>query len=363
MKRRIKLTGILLTITLIITALVIPVTVQAASKKHVKITSIKSNSSVYAGSTKSLGVKVNTKSSITYKISNSKIAKVKNGKFYAYNPGKVKITIKATPKSKKYKTTSKSIYVKVLPRKPATPIAKRSGKYITISVRAAKGAQGYQYQYATNSKMKSAKTKTTKSKSYKFSSSTSKTYYIRVRTYAKSHGKTYYSGWSSIRKISQLVEPPKLEEPEKPEKPTKPENPIEPEIPPVHTHTWEKWPSREPVEWTGEITPTEETYEIAEDKNGKKIAINMCARCYEYFGNPDNDIWIDRYWDHCDNIHDAGYSTYAVYAFYQAYFCEGCGDFGRGEFTSYGYYDYSNNGAKIIYLTQWQIEELNLPMF
>lgn len=346
MKKRIRLAGILLTLALLINCLAAPVTAQAAVKKSVKITSVKSNTSVYVGTTKSLGVKANTKSSVTYTTSDSGIAKVSRGKLYAYKPGKVKIMIKAAPKSKKYKTTYKSIYVKVLPKKAAVSAVKRSGKYITMSVKAARGAQGYQYQYATNSKMKSAKTKTTSARTYKFTASRSRTYYVRVRSYAKSGGKVYYSGWGGVRKVSKAVEPSK---------------PDVPEEPPVHIHKWTMYLSGEPVDWNVDGPLEEETDEIAEDRNGKKIGINMCARCYAYFGHPDNDEWIGRFWDHCDNVHDAGYCTYPVYAFYDAYFCEGCGRFTRGRFSEYGYYDYSN-GIKSICLTPEQVEELNLPL-
>lgn len=72
MRKQVRLSGILLTLTLFLICLVTPVTAQAAVKKSVKITSIKSNTSVYVGTAKSLGIKVNAKSSVTYKISKFK---------------------------------------------------------------------------------------------------------------------------------------------------------------------------------------------------------------------------------------------------------------------------------------------------
>jgi hypothetical protein len=65
---------------------------------------------------------------------------------------------------------------------------------------------GYEIQVATNKAFtKNVKTKFVKG--YKASSKTIKklksktTYYVRVRTYIKVNGKTYYSNWSSVKKV------------------------------------------------------------------------------------------------------------------------------------------------------------------
>ena len=64
---------------------------------------------------------------------------------------------------------------------------------------------GYQVQYSTNSDFSGAKTKTVKG--YSKTSVTikklgsKKTYYVRVRTYVKQGGKTYYSPWSGVKKV------------------------------------------------------------------------------------------------------------------------------------------------------------------
>ncbi len=61
----------------------------------------------------------------------------------------------------------------------------------------------YEVQYSTSKKFKSAKVK--KIKSYKTTSLTikslkaKKTYYVRVRTFKKVDGKTYYSSWSTAK--------------------------------------------------------------------------------------------------------------------------------------------------------------------
>lgn len=144
------------------------------------------------------------------------------------------------------------------------------------------------------------------------------------------------------------------------EKPTEPSE---------HVHKWEKWPKGMTTDWSADYSgspPDENGYtnnmEIATDKNGKKIAIHMCSRCYTFFGGCDGEEWIGRFWDHIENIHNVGYCTYSVYAVFDVYSCEECGRFKRGDFSFYGYLDYSNGGAEWIYLEPWQIEELNLPM-
>lgn len=64
--------------------------------------------------------------------------------------------------------------------------------------------KGYQIQYSTSSKFTNAKTKTAsvKSSSKKIKKLKKKTYYyVRVRTYTKSGGKTFYSKWSKTKKV------------------------------------------------------------------------------------------------------------------------------------------------------------------
>ena len=65
---------------------------------------------------------------------------------------------------------------------------------------------GYQIQYSTNKNFKSSKT--SKIKKNKTTSSTvkklkaKKKYYVRIRTYKTVNGKTYYSGWSKVKKVT-----------------------------------------------------------------------------------------------------------------------------------------------------------------
>ena len=93
----------------------------------------------------------------------------------AYNPGKVNL--------KSVKAGKKQITVKW---------GKKSG-------------DGYQIQYSTKKNFKSKKTVTVKS-SKKVSTTikklkSKKTYYVRVRSYKKINGKTYYGSWSKVKKV------------------------------------------------------------------------------------------------------------------------------------------------------------------
>lgn len=198
--------------------MIAPITVSAASQKKVTINTIKSGTTLTVGSQKSLGVKANTKSTLSYKSSNAKVVSVKKGKLTAQRPGSAKITVTASPKSKKYKKTSKSITIKVVPQKPGTPSGKRKGKNITAVVKGIKYATGYQFQYATNKSMSGAKSKAVKAPTYSFSASAAKAYYIRVRAYTKTGGKTYYSGWSSVRTVPKASAATST--PSEPQKPT-----------------------------------------------------------------------------------------------------------------------------------------------
>ena len=64
---------------------------------------------------------------------------------------------------------------------------------------------GYQLQYSTSKQFTNCKTVTLKSAKYTGAVRTKlrkgKTYYVRIRTYKKVGGKTYYSAWSKIRQV------------------------------------------------------------------------------------------------------------------------------------------------------------------
>lgn len=307
--------------------------VQAAAK-YVKITSqVVNYQDIPAGTYKSLGIKVNTKSAVTYKSGNTKIASVKNGRVYANSPGRAKITVKAVPKSKSYKTTYRYIYVDVVPKAPVITSAVRKNHEITVSVNSIKSADGYQYEWAKSSNLSWMADVMSSRTACTFDVRGDNTYYFRVRSYAKRDGKLYFSRWSSVKKV-------------------------------VHNHNWERMEEGTTGAWENHPDENGNTtnYYLAEDSKGKKVGIYVCASCYKFHGGADSDIWISRYWDHDDKTGHGGYSGAHLYAVYELFYCEECGWFKRGDFLFYGYHDYSEEYPEWIRLTPEQVEELDLPL-
>lgn len=78
-------------------------------------------------------------------------------------------------------------------------------KKITVSWKKAASVTGYQVQYSTKKSFKSYKTKkitSAKKLTKTFSGlKKNKTYYVRIRSYRKTSSKTYYSGWSTVKKV------------------------------------------------------------------------------------------------------------------------------------------------------------------
>ncbi len=140
------------------------------------------------------------KPTVTVKNQNGKVMKASSYSVkYASgckNVGTYKVTV-----TKDGKTLTKTF--QIIP--PVTSIKSISTGTTKPTVKWTKktaGVTGYQIQYATNKSFKSAKTSTitkdtTTSKA--ISMSKGKTYYVRIRTYAKVSGKTYYSSWSSAK--------------------------------------------------------------------------------------------------------------------------------------------------------------------
>lgn len=99
---------------------------------------------------------------------------------------------------------------KILPKAAAISgkISAASKGFTVRWKKVSKSASGYQIQYATSGKFTK---KTTFSKTVKKASTTKltvkklkskKKYYVRVRTYKKVNGKTYYSNWSKVKSVS-----------------------------------------------------------------------------------------------------------------------------------------------------------------
>lgn len=157
----------------------------------------------------SLKAKCNRKNTLTYSSKNKRIKVNKKGKVTIPKNfvGKTEITIKAAA-SKNYMAASKKVTVKINPASVKIVSAKSaaSGK-ITVKWKKNTKVSGYEIQYSTSKKF--AKTGT-KSRKVKKASKTSETisklkngkiYYVRVRTYKKAAGKTYYSSWSGKKKV------------------------------------------------------------------------------------------------------------------------------------------------------------------
>ena len=76
---------------------------------------------------------------------------------------------------------------------------------MTITWKKSSAVTGYQIQYSTSKTFSKAVTKTVKS--YKTTSlkvnnlTVGKTYYVRIRTYRKYGGSTYYSKWSTAKHV------------------------------------------------------------------------------------------------------------------------------------------------------------------
>jgi hypothetical protein len=109
-------------------------------------------------------------------------------------------------------TKSKEAEFSILPQRTSISKFVKGRKYLKVrwkkqSRKMSKARiTGYQIQYSTSSTFKSG-SKSVKVKGYKKISRTikglraKKTYYVRVRTYLNTGGKTYYSAWSPARKV------------------------------------------------------------------------------------------------------------------------------------------------------------------
>ena len=91
-------------------------------------------------------------------------------------------------------------------KKIANINVKSSKKAMNLSWKKVKGAQGYDIQISLNKKFKKDKkyntktysVKTTKKKIKKLKT---KKYYVRIRSYAKVSGTTYFSQWSKVKSV------------------------------------------------------------------------------------------------------------------------------------------------------------------
>lgn len=96
-------------------------------------------------------------------------------------------------------SSSSSVKALIYLLPPKGIVLKKGYKKLTLTMKKASGASGYQVQYSLKKSMKSSKTLTTKKLSCTISKlKKASTYYVRVRSYRTISGKKYYSAWSSI---------------------------------------------------------------------------------------------------------------------------------------------------------------------
>ncbi len=153
--------------------------------------------------TTKLDVKADKDAKLTYKSDNKSVKVDKNGKVtIAKNfVGKATITVTATAGSTK---TTKKVTVTVNPKGTTfRAVYNGAGKKLKAYWNRNSQVSGYQLQYGTNKNFTGCKTVTLKSNKYTGSVRTglkkNATYYVRIRTYKKVSGKTYYSAWSKVK--------------------------------------------------------------------------------------------------------------------------------------------------------------------
>jgi len=160
---------------------------------HVKLST---TTYTYTGSTKKPAVTV--KNSMGKTISTAHYT-------MTYASGRKNVgTYKVTVKFKGNYSGTKTLTFKINPAKTTVKSLTAGKKSLKVAItKKSTQVTGYQIQYSTGKSFKSYKTKWLTS--YKKTSTTlsglsaKKTYYVRVRTYKKVGGVTYYSGWSTIK--------------------------------------------------------------------------------------------------------------------------------------------------------------------
>ena len=153
--------------------------------------------------TTKLDVKADKDAKLTYKSDNKSVKVDQNGKVTIAKNFVGKATITVTATSGGAKTTQK-VTITVNP-KGTTFRAVYNGKGRKLKAYWNRNSQvdGYQLQYGTSKNFTGCKTVTLKSNQYTGSVRTglkkNATYYVRIRTYKRVSGKTYYSDWSKVK--------------------------------------------------------------------------------------------------------------------------------------------------------------------
>lgn len=117
--------------------------------------------------------------------------------------GSYKLVTRCAECGKVLKSEKKTIAKLKVNAPKLSSVKNYKGKKMKASWKKASSVSGYQLQYAKNKSFKSAKSVKTKSTSKTVSKlSKKKKYYVRVRSYKVSGGKTYYSSWSNVKTVT-----------------------------------------------------------------------------------------------------------------------------------------------------------------
>ncbi len=180
---------------------------QNSAKKVQKITTKASVfTKAYGSKIFSLGAKAGRGAKLTYKSSNSKVAKVSgSGKVTVKKYGTAKITIRAEA-TKEYQPAVRTVTVKVVPKTVSlksvkSPYARR----MEVSWKKNKDASGYEIYLSKRKDFKKWTVKRSIEKSKSLFSvnncETKSTYYVKIRAYKKVGKTKYYGGWSKVKKV------------------------------------------------------------------------------------------------------------------------------------------------------------------
>ena len=176
------------------------------NKKAATITGVNSTySKVYGNKAFYLGVKTNA-NKVTYTSSNKNVVTVSSkGLVTIKGTGVAKITVTASGAN--YTTKTKTVTIKVAPKKQTVSEKSNKKKQMTVQVKKDTKATGYQIKVSTSSKFTTKTTKTYTIKSYKTYKKTlsslksGKKYYVKARSYKKSGNTTLYGAYSSYKSV------------------------------------------------------------------------------------------------------------------------------------------------------------------
>lgn len=144
---------------------------------------------------------------ITHKSSNKKVATIDSKGLVTYKGIGETVITNTQAETSKYAKSSASWTLIIVPDKPVVKSVIAGKKSFTVKWKkqSKKYSSGYQIRYSTSKSMKKATTKTvsgaSKSSVKIKKLKAGKKYYVQVRVFKKTGGKTYYSSWSSKKTV------------------------------------------------------------------------------------------------------------------------------------------------------------------